>query len=46
MPRITLLFASLHVLLMLVPILMIVKTVADHVESLASVSELLGNRDS
>jgi predicted PurR-regulated permease PerM len=32
-------------LILAVPILMIVKTVADHVESLASVSELLGDRD-
>jgi len=32
-------------LVLAVPILMIVKTVADHVESLASVSELLGARD-
>lgn len=33
-------------LMMAVPILMIVKTVADHVESLATVSELLGDRSS
>lgn len=32
-------------LVIAVPILMIVKTVADHVESLASISELLGDRD-
>jgi predicted PurR-regulated permease PerM len=31
-------------MLLAVPILMIVKTVADHVESLASISELLGER--
>ena len=33
-------------LVLAVPVLMIVKTVADHVESLASVSELLGDRNS
>jgi predicted PurR-regulated permease PerM len=32
-------------LILAVPLLMIVKTVADHVESLASLSELLGDRD-
>lgn len=31
-------------LILAVPVLMIVKTVADHVESLSSVSELLGDR--
>jgi predicted PurR-regulated permease PerM len=31
-------------MLLAVPILMMVKTVSDHVESLASVSELLGER--
>ncbi len=33
-------------LVLAVPVLMIVKTVADHVESLTSVSELLGDRHS
>ncbi len=31
-------------LLLAVPILMMVKTVSDHIESLSSVSELLGER--
>ena len=32
-------------LILAVPLLMIVKTVADHVESLSGISELLGERD-
>ena len=32
-------------LILAVPMLMIIKTVADHVESLSSLSELLGDRD-
>ena len=33
-------------LILAVPVLMIIKTVADHVESLSGLSELLGDRTS